>query len=125
MSCLPKPLPLRDWPAFALQPWRELRGKHLLSDDKRHALGRYLAWLGAEDLPPDSTEQALLFRYLEALEARIATKPGFYAALCHLMTALAKVHPATDWDWLHDWRHAWRFRFRRQHAGHRCNLCCC
>lgn len=110
MSSLPKPLPLRDWPAFALQPWKEFRGKLLLSDDKRHALGRYLAWLGAEGLPPDTTEQAPLFRYLAALEARIATKPGFYAALCHLITAFAKVHPATDWDWLHDWRRAWRFR---------------
>jgi len=111
VNSLPKPLPLRDWSAFARKPWVNGRGKLDLSDDKRHALGRYLAWLEIEALPLDSTEQGPLLRYLAALEARIATKPGFYAALCHLMTALAKVYPGTDWDWLRQWRRSWHVEF--------------
>ena len=111
MSSLPKPLPLRSWPDFARKPWVNGRGKLDLPDDKRHALGRYLAWLETEGLPLDSTEQGPLLRYLAALEARIVTKPAFYAALCHLMTALTRVHPGADRDWLRQWRRSWRLQF--------------
>jgi hypothetical protein len=111
VNSLPKPLPLRIWSDFARKPWINRRSKLELSEDKRHALGRYLAWLETEGLPLDSTKQGPLLRYLAALEARIATKPGFYAALCHLMTALTTIHPVTDWDWLRDWRRCWRLQF--------------
>ena len=111
MNSLPKPLALRDWPSFAREPWIDARGEIQLSDDKRHALGRYLAWLREKALPLDSTESDPLLRYLAALRARVVTKPGFYASLCHLVTALTKVHPKTNWDWLRAWRHAWRLEF--------------
>src|SRR5215472_10689539 len=111
VSSLPKSLPVRDWPSFAREPWIDARGNIQISDDKRHALGRYLAWLYDQGLPLGSTDQGPLLQYLAALETRIATKPGFYAALCHLLPALARVHPHRDWDWLRDWRRGWRLRF--------------
>jgi hypothetical protein len=108
MTALPKPLPLAQWPDSARTPRADASGTLSVPEHRRIALGRFLAWLSDRGLALDTTDEPIVRAYLDALQAGAHARSYVYISLCHLIAALERVHPQTDWRWLRAWRRQWR-----------------